>query len=78
MAGFDYLRMATGDGALRRSLFTGIVVGTILTAINQGDTIVAGEPFPWIKALLNYVVPFCVATYGALSARIAAARNAAG
>ena len=31
------IKMATADGALRRSLLTALVVGTILTAINQGD-----------------------------------------
>ena len=53
---------------LRRSLLTALVVGTILTAINQGTFIVAGT-FPanlaW-KVPLTYLVPFLVATWGAL------------
>src|SRR5437870_4687041 len=53
---------------LRRSLLTGLVVGTFLTAINQGNHIVAGElagDLIW-KIPLTYCVPFSVATWGAL------------
>ena len=54
---------------LKRSLLAAAVVGTILTALNQGDTILSGQ---WTGALywkipLTYCVPFSVATYGALS-----------
>ncbi|MDA1128049.1 MAG: nitrate/nitrite transporter NrtS [Chloroflexi bacterium] len=54
---------------LRRSLIVAVVVGTILTALNQGDIIFAGSwesPLYW-KVPLTFCVPFCVATYGALS-----------
>lgn len=54
---------------LRRSLTVAAVVGTILTFLNQGDIIFAGEwksPLYW-KLPLTYCVPFCVATYAALS-----------
>jgi hypothetical protein len=53
---------------LRRSLLTAVVVGTVLTAINQGTTIVAGD-FPadlYWKIPMTYCVPFLVATWGAL------------
>ena len=53
---------------LKRSAVAGLVVGTILTLLNQGDTLLAGQ---WNNALywkipLTYCVPFLVATYGAL------------
>ena len=54
---------------LRRSLFAGVVVGTALTALNQGDSIISGEiggALAW-KVPLTYCVPFLVATYGALA-----------
>ena len=54
---------------LRRSLWTAVVVGTMLTAINQGTTLAWGHA-PWAlawKIPLTYCVPFCVATWGALS-----------
>ena len=53
---------------LKRSLLTALVVGTILTAINQG-TVLADGHFPselYWKIPLTYCVPFCVATWGAL------------
>ena len=53
---------------LRRSFYTALVVGTILTAINQGTVIASGDlpgSLAW-KIPLTYCVPFCVATWGAL------------
>ena len=54
---------------LRRSLAAAVVVGTVLTALNQGDNVLSGR---WDAALywkipLTYCVPFIVATYGALT-----------
>ena len=54
---------------LRRSLWAGLLVGTALTALNQGDAILHGQlsnALAW-KIPLTYCVPFLVATYGALS-----------
>ena len=52
----------------RRSGRIAIVVGTILTAINQGDVLLAGRWSPALawKLPLTYAVPFIVATLGAL------------
>ncbi len=54
---------------LKRSIIAALVVGTILTLLNQGDVLLSGG---WNNALywkipLTYCVPFMVATYGALS-----------
>lgn len=52
----------------RRSVMTALVVGSILTAINQGNVLLGGN-FPaslYWKIPLTYSVPFCVATWGAL------------
>ncbi len=54
---------------IKRSLTVAVVVGTILTLLNQGDTILGGN---WGNALywkvpLTYCVPFLVASYGALT-----------
>ena len=54
---------------LRRSAATALVVGTVLVAINQGAMLAAGtggSRLVW-QIPLTYVVPFCVATWGALS-----------
>jgi hypothetical protein len=53
---------------LRRSLWTAIFVGTVLVAINQGNVLLTGDlpaSLAW-KIPLTYLVPFCVATWGAL------------
>ena len=54
---------------LRRSAYTSLVVGTVLVLINQGGILVSGA---WPASLLwqiplTYAVPFCVATWGAIS-----------
>lgn len=65
------LRCSLVDRSLvGRSTRVAIVVGSILVALNQGDQLLAGTfPFEtrWWKLPLTFVVPFCVAMYGALS-----------
>jgi hypothetical protein len=65
------------DGIPRRSFVVALIVGTILNLINQGDTLVAGERVNVAKILLTYAVPYCVATYGAVSFRLATMRAGA-
>lgn len=55
---------------LRRSATTAAIVGTILFLLNQLDVVLADG---WtvrvvIKGVLTYLVPFCVANVGILSA----------
>ncbi len=50
------------------ALDTAVVVGTILTAINQANVLLAGH-FPaelWWKIPLTYSVPYMVSTWAAL------------
>ena len=47
----------------------GLIVGTILTLINHGDVVLAGEQPNLLKIGLTYLVPYCVATYGAITAK---------
>ena len=56
---------------LRRTLRIALVVGIVLTAINQLDVIVRGDAtaFTWIKCAMNFVVPFIVSNLGLLSGR---------
>jgi hypothetical protein len=67
-------RLALTRTVVGRSVRAALVVGTLLTALNQGDLILRGEAPPslWWKVPLTYLVPFLVATYGALGAREAA------
>ena len=60
----NFLTIAFKDGTPRKAFFTACVVGTILTGINHGDTILIGEFPPLPKVVLTYCVPFCVTTWG--------------
>ncbi len=56
---------------LRRTLRIALVVGVVLTAINQLDVVIAGDATAgtWVKCGLNFVVPFVVSNLGLLSGR---------
>jgi hypothetical protein len=56
---------------LRRTLPIALVVGLVLTAINQGGAITAGHATAatWVRCGLNFVVPFLVSNAGLLSGR---------
>lgn len=59
------------DGVPRRSLGVAVVVGTLLNLINQGDVLLTGwSHLDLTKILLTYAVPYCVASYGAVSFRL--------
>lgn len=62
------------DGVPRRSLVVALIVGTILNLINQGDALLSGTTINVTKIVLTYAVPYCVATYGAVSFRLATMR----
>ena len=55
----------------KRSLIVCLIVGSILNGINQGSEFIKGEEVSMLRILLTYLVPYCVATYGALSALMA-------
>jgi hypothetical protein len=56
---------------LRRTVRIAIVVGIILTLINQGSVIAGGHATTatWVRCVLNFIVPFLVSNAGLLSAR---------
>ena len=62
-------------GVPRRSLAAAVVVGTLLNLINQGDALFSGRRLDWLKLALTYIVPYCVATYGAVAFRLEAMRR---
>lgn len=55
---------------IRRSLVIALGVGTFITGLNQGEALWMAQALPrdlaW-KIPITYLVPFAVATYGALS-----------
>ena len=55
---------------LLRTVRIALVVGTILSLVNQGADIIGGHASTgtWLRVAANYVVPFCVSSVGFLSA----------
>ena len=66
---------AVTPGVPRLSFAAAVVVGTILNLINQGDALFGGRTLDWTKLVLTYIVPYCVATYGAVAFRLEAMRR---
>lgn len=52
------------------SLPVAVVVGTALNLINQGPAISSGEGASWVHLALNYLVPYCVASYSGAAVRV--------
>lgn len=50
---------------VNNALRVSFVVGTLLNSINQGSQILAGTGISWLHLFLNYLVPYCVASYSA-------------
>lgn len=71
----ESLRISMQREHLRRTVRIALVVGTILTLINQADVILRGDAtaITWIKAVLNYCVPFVVSNLGLLAGKRAEA-----
>lgn len=67
MSDTSFLNLALSNGVPRRSAIVALVVGTILNVINQGDVLFLGGELNVLKLALTYCVPYCVATYGAVT-----------
>jgi hypothetical protein len=67
----EALRICREPEHLRRTVKIALVVGTILTAINQLDVILRGDAtvITWVKCGLNYCVPFVVSNLGLLAGK---------
>ena len=63
-------RCCISNGVPRRSFLVAVIVGTILNLINQGDAIFGDGHLNLTKIILTFAVPYCVATYGAVSFRL--------
>ena len=67
----EAIRICLRPQHLRSTVKIALVVGTILTLINQADVIIGGDAktFTWIKGGLNYCVPFVVSNLGLLAGK---------
>ncbi|MDX8379534.1 MAG: nitrate/nitrite transporter NrtS [Gallionella sp.] len=61
----NFLAAALSRRIITNALKIALVVGSLLNVINQGEPLLNGEAISWFHFLLNYVVPYCVATYSA-------------
>ncbi len=55
---------------LHRTVQIALIVGTLLSLVNQASVIAAGHAsaVTWLRVAANYAVPFCVSSAGFLSA----------
>ncbi len=65
---FEAFQLFLYGKTFRPCLPVALVVGLILSVINQSDVILSGaaSTFTWIKIGMNFVIPFCVSSYGLL------------
>lgn len=73
----DVLAVVFSRPALRRCIPTALVVGSLLSAINQGTVIKRGDTTAatWIRVAFNYLIPFIVSNVGFCSAVFARRRT---
>jgi len=55
---------------IKTAIFISILVGTILTLINQGEAFIDGSSLNWYKVVLTYIVPFGVSLYSSIMAKL--------
>lgn len=70
-----FLRTALSRRIASSALRIALVVGTLLNGINQGPALLAGDGISWTHCLLNYLVPYCVATYSAARNQVSRKRE---
>ncbi len=63
----DVLSMINAPETALRALKVALVVGTLLTVINQGDVLLRGQSPDWLKLVLTYIVPFGVSTWTSIA-----------
>lgn len=51
---------------VRNALQVALVVGLVLNLVNQGGALFGGGPLIWSQLLLNFLVPYCVASFSAV------------
>ena len=66
----EALRIVFLRSTMRKTVKIALVVGTILSLINQSAVILDGRAnyVTWLRVGANYLVPFCVSSLGFLSA----------
>lgn len=65
-----WISIARSPNVMARAAKVALVVGSVLNLVNQGGALAAGD---WaaldpIRGMLNFAVPYAVASYGAVGA----------
>jgi len=65
-----WLAIAFEASVRKRAIKVAMLVGSILAVINHGDALLSGDASAtvWIKIVLTFVVPYCVATFASVQA----------
>lgn len=71
----DLLRTAFTKKIAGSAFRISLAVGTVLNLINQGSAIFGEANISWFHALLNYLVPYCVASYSAARHQVSSQRE---
>ncbi len=69
------LQTACTGKIVKNSVRIALVVGSVLNLVNQGEMILAGAGISWIHVSLNYLVPYCVASYSAAKNEMTSKEN---
>jgi hypothetical protein len=66
----EAVRLLACGVTIRQCVPVAVVVGCILSAINEGTEVASGRAgwLVWVRIGLNFVVPFLVSSYGYLAA----------
>lgn len=71
----DLLRAACTPEIAMAALRVALVVGTALNLVNQGPLILHGGDVSWMQVVLNYLMPYCVSSYGGARVRLRQGRD---
>ena len=65
-----WLAVAMEASVRKRAINVALIVGSILAVINHGDVVLSGQATTtvWIKIVLTFLVPYCVATFASVQA----------
>jgi hypothetical protein len=72
-------RTVFSRGSLSKCVPIALLVGTILSLVNQGSVVAGGDATiaTWVRVFVNYLVPFCVSSAGYFSGQRAIWRSGA-
>jgi hypothetical protein len=72
-----WLACAVEASVRKRALKVALLVGSILAVINHGDAVITGSATTaiWVKIVLTFLVPYCVATFASVQAMRQGARG---